>query len=70
MQLSEHDLKQLDEEKIRSLRAEPLRTLSVKLLADLKEARDRLNQGPRQQLTPAEQPRPMGRGESGYPRGS
>jgi len=46
MQLSEHDLKQLDEEKIRSLQAEKLRTLSVKLLADLKEARDRLNQAP------------------------
>jgi transposase len=46
MQLSEHDLKQLDEEKIRSLQAEVLQTLSLKLLADLKEARDRLNQGP------------------------
>ena len=46
MQLSEHDLKQLDEETIRSLQAEKLRTLSLKLLADLKEARDRLNQSP------------------------
>ena len=46
MQLSEHDLKQLDEETIRSLQARPLRTLSLKLLADLKEARDRLNQSP------------------------
>ena len=46
MQLSEHDLKQLDEETIRSLQAGTLRTLSVKLLADLKEARDRLNQSP------------------------
>ena len=46
MQLSEHDLKQLDEETIRSLQAERLRTLSLKLLADLKEARDRLNQSP------------------------
>jgi transposase len=46
MQLSEHDLKQLDEETIRSLAAEKLRTLSLKLLADLKEARDRLNQTP------------------------
>ncbi len=46
MQLSEHDLKQLDEETIRSLQAETLQTLSVKLLADLKEARDRLNQSP------------------------
>ena len=46
MQLSEHDLKQLDDETIRSLPAETLRTLSSKLLADLKEARDRLNQSP------------------------
>ena len=46
MQLSEHDLKQLDDETIRSLQAETLRTLSMKLLADLKEARDRLNQSP------------------------
>jgi transposase len=46
MQLSEHDLKQLDEEKIRSLQAQTLQTLSLKLLADLKEARDRLNQRP------------------------
>ncbi len=46
MQLSEHDLKQLDEQTIRSLQAERLRTLSLKLLADLKEARDRLNQSP------------------------
>ena len=46
MQLSEHDLKQLDEERVRSLTAESLCTLSLKLLADLKEARDRLNQSP------------------------
>ena len=46
MQLSEHDLKQLDEETIRSLQAGALCTLSLKLLADLKEARDRLNQSP------------------------
>lgn len=46
MQLSEHDLKQVDEATIRSLPAEKLRTLSLRLLADLKEARDRLNQAP------------------------
>ncbi len=46
MQLSEHDLKQLDEQIIRSLQADRLRTLSLKLLADLKEAHDRLNQSP------------------------
>lgn len=46
MQLSDHDLKQLDEEYLHSLPAEPLRTLSSKLLSDLKEAHDRLNQNP------------------------
>jgi transposase len=46
MQLSDHDLKQLDEERVRSLRAEDLCSLSLKLLADLKEARDRLHQSP------------------------
>ena len=46
MQLSEHDLKQLDEERVRSFAPEDLCTLSLKLLADLKEARDRLNQSP------------------------
>jgi hypothetical protein len=42
----EHDLKQLDDETIRSLPAETLRTLSSRLPADLKEARDRLNRNP------------------------
>jgi transposase len=46
MQLSDHDLKQLDEQRVRTLQAEDLRSLSLKLLADLKEARDRLNQSP------------------------
>lgn len=46
MHLSDHDLKQLDEEVVRSLSADKLINLSVKLLADLKESRDRLNQDP------------------------
>lgn len=46
MQLSEHDLKQLDEERVRSFAPEDLCILSLKLLADLKEAHDRLNQSP------------------------
>jgi diguanylate cyclase (GGDEF)-like protein len=46
MQLSEHELKPLDDKTIRSLQAEKSRTLSLKLLADLKEAHDRLNQAP------------------------
>lgn len=46
MQFSDHDLRQLDEAYLRSLSVEPLRTLSSKLLSDLKEAHDRLNQNP------------------------
>lgn len=46
MQLSDHDLKQLDEEVLRSLSADKLTSLSLKLLADLKESRERLNQDP------------------------
>ena len=47
MQLSEHDLEQLDEQRLLGLPMEALRNVSLKLLADLKEARDRLNQKPR-----------------------
>ena len=46
MQLSVHDLKQLDEEAIRSLQTKRLQTLALKLLADVKELHDRLNQAP------------------------
>ena len=46
MQLSEHDLKQLDEAAVNALDVESLRVLAVTLLADLKEAHDRLKQDP------------------------
>jgi transposase len=46
MHLDDHDLKQLDEEYLLSLSPVQLQTLSTKLLADLKEAHDRLNQNP------------------------
>ena len=46
MQLSDHDLKQLDDAYLGGLPVESLRGLSAKLLADLKEARERLNQNP------------------------
>ena len=46
MRLSDHDLKQLNEAYVGSLAEERLRALSLKLLADLKESRDRLNQNP------------------------
>jgi len=44
MQLSNHDLSQLSEEELLNLSEEELRRLSIKLLTDLKEARERLNQ--------------------------
>ena len=46
MQLSEQDLKQLDEATIFALDLEPLRVLTVTLLSDLIEACDRLKQSP------------------------
>ena len=47
MQLSDRDLSQLDVEELLNLSEEDLRHLSIKLLTDLKEARERLNQNSR-----------------------
>ena len=44
MQLSNDELSQLDEEDLLNLSEADLRRISVKLLTDLKEARERLNQ--------------------------
>jgi transposase len=46
MQLSDDDLKQFDDAYLGRLPTESLRGLSSKLLADLKEAPERLNQNP------------------------
>jgi transposase len=46
MHLSDHSLRQLDEAYLRGLEEEALRGLSVRLLEDLKEAHERLNQTP------------------------
>jgi transposase len=46
MFLSEKDLRQIDETYLSTLTAEALLRVSVRLLGDLKEARDRLNQTP------------------------
>jgi hypothetical protein len=46
MHLSDHDLKQLGEDFLSGMPTDSLRSLSGKLLADLKEAHDRLNQNP------------------------
>jgi transposase len=52
VQLSRHDLSQLDEAYLLALGEERLRTLSVKLLADLKAAHERLDQNSRNSSCP------------------
>lgn len=63
MHLSDHSLRQLDETYLSSLGEEALRALSVKLLDDLKEARERLNQGPDNSSRPPSSRAPWERGE-------
>ena len=65
MHLSDHDLKQLDEDYLRGLSAESLRSLSGKLLADLKEAHDRLNQNPSNSSRPPSTRAPWEKDDSG-----
>ena len=60
MHLNDHSLRQLDEAYIQSLDPEALRGLSLRLLADLKEARDRLNQGPENSSRPPSSRVPWG----------
>jgi hypothetical protein len=52
MRLKDYDLRQIDEVTLQSLSEEDLRTLSAKLLLDLKEARERLNQSPKNSSRP------------------
>ena len=52
MHLSDHSLRQIDDVYVQSLDVDALRGLSLRLLADLKEARDRLNQGPENSSRP------------------
>ncbi len=44
MYLTDHDLRQLDRDALSRLGEEALRRLAERLLADIEEARDRLNQ--------------------------
>jgi transposase len=62
--LSEHDLKQLDESYVGSLPMESLQPLSLKLLSDLKEALDRLNQNPSNSSRPPSTRAPWERAEA------
>jgi len=52
MRLNDHDLLQLTEEELLELPEEVLRRLSVKLLYDLKDARERLRQTSRNSSRP------------------
>ena len=65
MHLTLHSLQQIDDAYIQSLEPEALRRLSVQLLADLKEARDRLNQGPDNSSRPPSSRAPWERTVSG-----
>ena len=64
MQLSDHDLRQLDRARLHELDGEQLRALSEKLLADLKEARERLNRTPSNSSRPPSSRAPWERGEA------
>lgn len=52
MRLHNHDLKQMDDDYLDSLEVDRLRTVSKKLLADLKDARERLDQNPQNSSVP------------------
>jgi transposase len=65
MHLSDHSLRQIDDAYLRSLDPEALCGLSVRLLADLKEARERLNQGPTNSSRPPSSRAPWDRGATG-----
>ena len=61
MILSDHDRLQLTEEELLDLPEEVLRRLSVKLLYDLKEARERLKQTSRNSSRPPSSDLPWGK---------
>lgn len=64
MHLSDHSLRQIDDAYIQSLEPEALCGLSLRLLADLKEAREQLNQGPTNSSRPPSSRAPWDRGET------
>ncbi len=65
MNLTEHDLQQLDEEYISSLSYEQLLALSVKMLLDLKESHERLNLNPSNSSLPPSTRAPWEQDETG-----
>jgi hypothetical protein len=67
MHLSDHSLQQLDEAYLERLDEAALRGLSARLLADLKEARERLQQGPHNSSRPPSSRMPWERGSRDEP---
>ena len=65
VQLSKHDLAQLDAEAFAALSPEQLQRLSLKLLSDLKLAHERLDQSPRNSSRPPSSQAPWERGAGG-----
>jgi hypothetical protein len=65
VKLTPYDLRQLDEEFLRKLPEDALRSLSATLLADLKEAQERLRQSPSNSSRPPSSRPPWERGRSG-----
>jgi len=66
MHFSDHDIMQLDDDYLHGLPVDPLRSLSKKLLADLKEAHDRLNQSPSNSSRPPSTRAPWEKDDSGF----
>lgn len=67
MHLSDYSLRQIDDTYIQSLDVEGLRHLSSRLLTDLQEARERLNQGPTNSSRPPSSQAPWERGSAANP---
>ena len=70
MRLSDHDLLQLTEKELLELPEEVVRRLSIKLLIDLKEARERLKQSSRNSSRPPSSDKPWDKADTDKPDGS
>lgn len=64
MHLSDHDLRQMDEYWLEKLPEDKLRQVSARILQDLKEARDRLNQTPDNSSRPPSSRAPWEKGQT------
>ena len=62
MTLSDHSLRQLDEESINSLPEDAVQTLAIKLLNDLKESREQLNRNSQNSSVPPGSEAPWDKG--------